>query len=288
MQRLRSECISCILDKHLTAYPEETSEKDRVAYMQRLLGILAAAPLEHGAPQIMEDVEDLQKEMFGREARYAQIKRHFNDVMLGYVPEVKAELEAADDPLALAVHYALSGNYIDFGAMQHVDEEKLRALLREKTPLDSGALARFRQSLKAAHRLLYITDNCGEIVMDGLLMDTIVKLFPQISVKVMVRGGEVLNDAAMEDADQVGLTARYPVIGNGTRVAGTCTDRLEGEALEAWEEADIILAKGQGNFETLRLCGRNVYYLFLCKCPMFARTFHVPRFTGMLLHDSEI
>ena len=118
-------------------------------------------------------------------------------------------------------------------------------------------------------------------------MEQIRKINPAAKFTAIVRGGDVLNDATAEDAYQVGLTDIVEVVGNGSDIAGTCLDELSCEAFCAIDEADVILAKGQANFETLRKCGRNIYYIFMCKCEMFAKEFQVPRFTGMLVNDKN-
>ena len=103
-----------------------------------------------------------------------------------------------------------------------------------------------------------------------------------------MRGLPVLNDATMEDAKQVKLSDIASVSDNGTAIAGTCLERISFEARQKIDEADLILAKGQGNFETLRYCKRNVYYAFMCKCKMFADKFGVPQYTGMFINDLRI
>ena len=123
--------------------------------------------------------------------------------------------------------------------------------------------------------------------MDKLLIGQLKALYPQMELTVIVRGGEVLNDATVEDAVQVGLTELVPVIDNGNSIAGTWMDEVSAQARHVMEDADLILAKGQANYETLRGCGMNIYYIFLCKCEMFARMFQVPRFSGMLLKERE-
>ena len=136
-----------------------------------------------------------------------------------------------------------------------------------------------------AEKLIFITDNCGEIVLDKLLIKTILKEYPQIKAEAIVRGEAVLNDATLKDAKQVGLTAVLPVFGNGTAIAGTCLSRIPQTVMKKIDSADIIIAKGQANFETLRYCGKNIYYIFMCKCQMFADRFGVPKLSGMLLND---
>ncbi len=96
------------------------------------------------------------------------------------------------------------------------------------------------------------------------------------------------NIISMEDAVQVGLTSIVEVIGNGSGVAGTDLTLISEEAKSKIEEADVIIAKGQGNFETLQMCGKNVYYIFMCKCDMFANRFQVPKYYGMFINDKNL
>ena len=103
-----------------------------------------------------------------------------------------------------------------------------------------------------------------------------------------VRGTDVLNDATLVDAKQVKMDEIAPVMGNGSGVAGTCLNKISSAALGKIENADVIIAKGQGNFETLRLCGKNIYYIFMCKCNFFAERFGVPQYSGMLVNDLRL
>ncbi len=120
-----------------------------------------------------------------------------------------------------------------------------------------------QEELGKAKKLLYLTDNCGEIVIK--------ERYPQLSVTVMVRGKAVINDATEEDAIQVGMTEITRVVNNGTGIAGTCLEQMPEVPFQEVDEADVIIAKGHGNYETLRGCDRNVFYLFLCKCEMFGK-----------------
>jgi uncharacterized protein with ATP-grasp and redox domains len=153
--------------------------------------------------------------------------------------------------------------------------------------LEDSTYVRLQTELLTAKRIVYLTDNCGEIVMDKLLMRVIRRLNPQAELTAIVRGDDVLNDATREDAEQVKLSEVACVMDNGSDVAGTWLEDISEEAKSTLESADLILAKGQANFETLRGCGMNVFYLFMCKCEMFSKRFQVPRFTGMLVHDRD-
>lgn len=290
MHRLRPECITCTCDKYLTKYPTNVSEETKVIYMQKVFRLLAEAPISDAIPVIVRDIDKVRLELFGEADDYASIKKHFNAVMLQKEEEFRQQIAEAEDSLKRAIQLSMIGNYIDFGAMKHVDEEALNHLLHraKDQQLDADTYARLREDLQNARRLVFFTDNCGEIVLDKLLMEEIKKQYPQISIAAVVRGMETLNDVTREDAAQVGLEKVAHVADNGNDVAGTWLPELSKEAAELMEKADVMLAKGQANFETLRCCGRNIYYLFLCKCHIFSDMFQVEPFSGMLIHERDV
>ncbi len=296
---LHPACVSCLIKKQIDRYPASAPREQVLTYMRRLGQMMAALPDRTGGPEIMEAITDIRREIFGEAAHeveqdYKALKSHFNTLMMNTAAaqDLSHRIEASPDPLRTALGYAMTGNFIDFGAMDSVDEEKLRALLEEspdRIAPDLPAYNDLTADLPAARRLVLLTDNCGEIVMDQLLAETIHRLYPALHITVLVRGGEVLNDATMEDAVQVGLDRMegITVLGNGDRLAGTDLTRISPEARAAILGADLILAKGQGNFETLQGCGLNIYYTFLCKCRFFADRFGVPIYTGMLVREKR-
>ena len=288
--RLNPGCISCLLKSRLEDFPEDTPHEKQIEYMQRVLKAISETPKSVGAPVIVRTINQIQKEMFGYNKDFTHVKSHFNNLMLEMVPFVRDKLSQSEDSLKLAIQYAMTGNYIDFGAMNNVDEEELQKLLDSSSNnhVDEQEYAALRADLEKAKKVVYLTDNCDEIVMDKLLIEEILKFNPKVEVTVIVRGFPVLNDVTMEDAIQVGLTEMVNVIGNGSEIAGTYLEEISEEAKNVIDSADVILAKGQGNFETLRMCGENIYYLFMCKCDMFAKRFKVPKYYGMLIRDKNV
>ena len=202
------------------------------------------------------------------------------------LPKLRKKILRSDDSLRSAMQYSLIGNFIDFGAMKTVDNNKFEQLLEKSSKIELGIeYEKIRKDLERAKRLVFLTDNCGEIVFDKALIQTIKSLYPLISIIVIVRGQAVLNDATMEDAKEIELLDECTVIGNGTNVAGTCLELITEQARVAINSADIIISKGQGNFETLQDCGLNAYFLFMCKCEMFAKRFGVEKYEGLLIND---
>ncbi len=168
-----------------------------------------------------------------------------------------------------------------------MDEGDLDRLLMsaETKELDRAAYEGLKKDLGEARRLVYFTDNCGEIVLDRLLLEQLKLRFPHLRFQALVRGADVLNDATMRDAAYTGMDRVAEILSNGAAVAGTVYEMLPEEARRALNEADVILAKGQGNYESLCGQGWHVFYAFLCKCELFTSRFRVPALTGMLVEE---
>ena len=285
--RFHSDCIPCLIDKALNQIPENTSEDIKLSFAKTVLSVISEAPVTITAPEIVAKITDLVSETFGAKDNYNKIKKYFNSLMLSKVEYISSKIKISDNPLYLSLCYAMLGNYIDFGAMNNVDEDYLDSILNtaDKLDFDSSEFNNLKSDLENSKNLVYITDNCGEIVMDKLFIEQIKKAYPLLDVTIIVRGAPVLNDATIEDAIAVGLTNMGLVIPNGTNIAGTCLNKISEKAKSAIENANVIIAKGQGNFETLSYSKENIYYLFLCKCKLFADRFGVKRCTGMMLND---
>ena len=290
IRRLHSECISCMTKAHLEKCPKDMPEEIKIEYMQKILKVFAEAPAKYGSPVIVRTIHKIQEEMLGIKQEYAEIKKRYNAVMMQYQDKVMDHMAKSEDPIKTGIQYAMIGNYIDFGAIINVTEEHLTELLNtpERFVVDEKQYIELTADLEKAKKLVYLTDNCGEIVMDKLLINQIKHKYPQLETIVVVRGAEVINDATIEDAMQVGMCDIVKVISNGSDIAGTWLEEISEEAKAVLDQADVIISKGQGNFETLYGCGLNVYYLFMCKCTMFANRFKKNLYEGMLLNDKNV
>ena len=278
--RISESCAKCLYDR-------QADKTDNKAYLAEIKGLLDNRKENDTSPYLVYLFNQLHVKYFGQGVDYKDVKKQYNDLVLGMEDQLRREIREAEDPLEKAIVMARIGNYIDFGAMNHVDQNEFLTLfhvtvMRED---DKETYRSFLKECESAKHFLLICDNCGEIVLDKLMIEQLKLRFPQLSVKAMVRGGEVLNDATVEDAIYAGLDQVATIVSNGEAIAGTIYDMLPQSAKDAMDEADVILAKGQGNYESMAGQGRHVFYEFLCKCDLFTRRFEVPRLTGMFVEE---
>jgi len=288
--KVSAECMHCLVKRQAENIKKYPDEEKKAEYLGKVLGIIANNAAEEPAPVLLSHIGRLHEAYFGKPFSFEELKKGYNAMMLEKETEIREKISNAADPLALALRFAQIGNFIDFGAMDSVDDGKLMEFLEqaETLPLSEKTYQAFSEDLKTAKKLVYMTDNCGEVVLDKLLMETIAKAFPQVEVTIIVRGEPVLNDATMEDAMQVGLETCGKVIPNGTNIAGTYIPWISEEARTAMDTADILISKGQGNFESLHGCGLNIYYLFLCKCQWFMERFGLPQYSGVFINEFDL
>ena len=285
--QMNEYCVACLLDKQLNNYPAD-APRAQVADYQAAARAIIAGNMTLSAPENVELIEAEYRRCFGTMPDYSGIKRHFNALMLALEPEMTAAMEAAPDPLKRGLQIAMMGNFIDFAAQSSVDEVHLHRLIAEagSNPVEPAALEALRRDVAAAKRLVYFTDNCGEIVADKVLVRALRRVNPAMEIAVIVRGAPVVNDATLEDAGQVGMAeVADRVMSNGSGIAGSVLARFSDEALAEARAADVLIAKGQGNYETLGGCGLNVYYVFMCKCQLFVDRFNVPQFSGLIKRE---
>ena len=288
---ISSFCIGCILKRQEERIRElPFPEKVKEGFMKELCGVIAEAPKEATSPVIVAKIRELLKKYFDIVDDYESEKKHYNELMLSSEDVLLQMIESANEPLKEALRLARIGNYIDFGALNEVNDQKLGELFAESESdtVDEDEWSALKKDMQAGKTLVYLTDNCGEIVLDKLFIKEIQKAYPQLAITVIVRGGNVLNDATIEDAKAVGLTEVTRVIGNGSNIAGNSLGYISAEAEDLIRNADVVIAKGQGNFESLNGCGLNIYYLFLCKGDWFVRRFRMKRLTGVLINDSNL
>lgn len=282
-------CLQCLLRRNIALAQTLGTEEQAMAFAKEIMKLYLAAPEGVSSPWFGPKIADLLHDMYGLDYdRFRQEKLDSNRFVLERLPAIREKVTNAKDPVFAGLQFAILGNYLDFSALQgQVSFEKLEEMLDKalEMELDDQVYAYFCRDLRRGGKLVYLTDNAGEIGFDRVLAEAIAAAYPEISVTFCVRGAIAQNDATREDAAAVGIP--FPVIDNGNRVAGTQLDMLSPEAAAALSGADVILAKGMANAETMLGCGYNVYYAFLVKCQRFITRFGKPMFTPMLVKERE-
>lgn len=284
---LNSRCLVCHLQRNVNLARTLGSEEQATVFARRLMELYLSAPDDASAPCFAPVTTKLLSELYGCDPdRFREEKKLSNAFVLERLPRIEALVEQAPDPVFAGLQFSILGNYIDFSALlgevsfEKLDEMLLSALNMD---LDKDVYQAFCRDLESAEKLLYLTDNAGEIGFDRIFAQQIQKKYPHLSITFCVRGGPCNNDATREDAAAVGIP--FPVIDSGVAIPGTELKTLSEEALTAFRTADVILAKGQGNTETLLGCGFNVYYAFLVKCQLFIDHFGKPKLTPMFIRE---
>lgn len=281
--KMSAECVYCVVSQMDRFYMRFIAdESGRMPFLRRICTALGQSDEDAPAPLVNASLIEMVAQQAGKADLFEQEKHLYNQSLLRMEDSIKAHIAAADDRLYRALQYAMTGNYIDFGTTAGVSEEKLDELIGAAPGIDLGEVyGRFRNEIENAHTLVYLLDNCGEIVFDKICIETLLELYPSLRITAVVRGMPTYNDVTLADAREVGLDAVVPVVGNGDKIPGTLLDRISAEAREIIEGADVILSKGMGNYETLSGCGLNIYYLMLCKCDRFMREFNKPRLASV-------
>ena len=207
------------------------------------------------------------RQMLGRDP-FKEIKSEYNQIALRLYPSLKNTSEKSPDPLWTSARLAIAGNVIDFGIFTSIDVEGTisKAL---NSPLAVDDFNSFKNAIFNADRILYLTDNAGEIVFDRILIETLTSLGKD--VKAVVKGSPVINDSTMEDADESGLTGVCEVIDNGSEAVGTILEWTSTSFQKTFKDAQLVISKGQGNFETLIGVKKKIFFLLQSKCKVVSK-----------------
>lgn len=289
--KVNLSCMDCVIRKASASCDKlKTDEDKKLAFMKKVYTLVGGCGKDTTAPYLIKCVNDLMADEFGWRDDFSQIKTQYNQFIRSMTEDLKNKILRSKDPLLAALQYAMAGNLIDFGAMDTVKTEDVTAIIHSADTLSINRkfYQKFCNELKNVKNLVYLLDNAGEIVLDRVFMEQIKKNYPQIHITAVVRGKPVLNDATLRDAEEAGLYDVAEVLDNGTDIPGTQLNRVNRETRQAIENADLILSKGQGNFESLHGCGKNIDYIFLCKCELFVKRFGLKQFSGVFVNERDV
>jgi uncharacterized protein with ATP-grasp and redox domains len=233
---------------------------------------------------IAQRIQRLVRDETGRADPYRRLKDRMNRMALDLLPAMADVSRRHRDPREAVVRLAIAGNLLDAGSKTRLAPEDLQAHLDGiwNMPL-VGSAADLFHSADDARRILYLADNAGEIVFDRLLIETL----PLKKVTVAVRGSPVINDATLEDAQTAGISDLVPVISNGSDAPGTLLAECSEEFRHVFDRADLVIAKGQGNYESLSDTSKDTFFLLTVKCPVIAADIEAPAGTLVVRRSSR-
>ena len=267
------ECVPCFLRQSLDAsrmVTDDPAVHERV--VRGTLRLVAEMAFDRSPPWMGQQIHRLLREATENPDPYREVKHHSNALALELYPTLKQRVRASADPFAAAVRMAIAGNVIDFGRRSRLDDDEVRQAIEDAMDpdapgFDNGAVDDLRRAIEHARDILYLADNAGEIVFDRLLIEEM----PMDRITLVVRGGPVINDATREDAEVAGLSTLVAVTDNGSDVPGTILESCSPSFRTRFARCDLVIAKGQGNYETLGGEDQNIFFLFKAKCPVIAR-----------------
>ncbi|TRO81903.1 damage-control phosphatase ARMT1 family protein [Desulfuromonas acetexigens] len=263
------ECVPCLLRQtvaacRMLAAPEAVQDR----LVRNVLTELASADLSQPPPVLAQGIHRQIRELSLQKDPYRWVKKHFTDLAVGLLDELTQTVEDSPNPPETALRLAIAGNVIDLGVTGTLSEAEVFAAIEHAlaAPLQ-GDPDELLLAAEAARKILYLADNAGEIVFDRLLLQQL----PLERVTLAVKGAPVINDAVREDAVAAGIDALVEVIDNGADVPGTLLAECSENFLRHFAEADLVIAKGQGNYETLNDVPKDIFFILKAKCPVIAR-----------------
>ena len=267
--KTRVECLPCYLRQALqTARIAGADEEGQRAAVLAVAALLPKLGPDKTPPENSMAVYDQIAAITGVADPYRAIKVASNREALLALPTLTSLVAEASEPLSLAIRLAIAGNIIDYGAAADFDVKAAFRRCRD-LPLvvdDSGALMARIRALRAGDHVLYLCDNAGEIVYDRLLFAEIAG--QGTAIRAVIKAGPIINDATLADAQAAGLDEFAEIIDNGAVCPGTPLALCSPEFVRCFHEADLVIAKGQGNFESLSEARREIFFLLTVKCPV--------------------
>lgn len=266
--RVHPDCFPCFLKQALIAIRLGTEDEIIQEHiLKSVLDDIKSCDTSKPPAYTTTFIHRTIRQLLGRDP-FRGIKSEYNQIALRQYPSLKTIIREGPDPLMTSVRLAIAGNVIDFGIFTSIDiEGTIKKCLDNQLAIDD--YSNFRNAIRDSDKILYLTDNAGEIVFDRLLVETLISIGKK--VVVAVKGAPVINDATIEDAEESGLIHICEVIDNGSEAVGTIIQWTSSEFQKIYNNTSLIISKGQGNFETLLGTRGNMFFLFQSKCNVVSR-----------------
>ncbi|HID40068.1 MAG TPA: DUF89 family protein [Calditrichaeota bacterium] len=276
------ECVPCIVNNFLELLNQSTISYERKERaMRRLLDFMSQVDYRQSPPALGREIHKIIRKELNNSDPYREIKIKYNKLMLEMYPKLEERVQNSTERFEIAMRLAIAGNAIDFGSQHHLNVmDTVNQVMDAKFAVNDSQ--KLKEDLKSAKVLLYIGDNCGEIVLDKLFIKTI----NVSNTYFAVRGGAVINDVTAEDAEMVGMDEVATIVTTGDNAPGAVWETTSDEFKKIFHEADVIISKGQGNLEGLIDITGNIYFLFISKCDLIAKRVGAQKGDFIVKHNS--
>ena len=272
------DCIPCLIRQTIDAARLGTDNENlQRQVLDRVMQYLQSMDYQLSPPEIGKQIFKIIHDLTGCTDPYRELKLQYNTVALENYNAFKRQVYLNEDPVLLAAKLAVSGNLPELSASggESNIERILNDTHRQIFAIDKYAL--FLEDLKTTRHILYLADNAGEIVFDKLFIEVLQRFYPERNHKftVVVRGAPIINDATMEDAKLINLDKIARVIDNGDSAPATLLHGVSEQVRSSYHKADLIISKGQGNWESLHGEKKLIYFLLKVRCPLISSTLKV-------------
>ncbi len=278
------ECTECFvhqINKVISIVGENKSEKEKIEIFKRAIKFLSEVDFNDSPPEIARKIYNYLYKITDNPDPFSKIKEETNKLAEELINNLNLEILNLKE----CIKYAVAGNVIDFGiAGNKFEIEKIRNFT-----LYIDHFENFYEILKKSKKLLYIVDNSGEIIFDKLLLEKIISEFKNIEIFIAGRDKNIINDITKEDLVKLGFNNKFNVISTGYSGAGVLIEKCSNEFKNIFYSVDLIIAKGQGNFETLY--GEktvDIFYAFKIKCNHVAKTTGIPKNSNVFIYNKLI
>ncbi len=288
--KAKPECFVCFVSQAILV-AEITIKKDEEAILalKNVAQVLSKLDYDVPPPLISEHVYGSITKTLNHSDPYSEIKKKYNKIALGYVDDLRKYIDSAIDKLQAAMNISVAGNIIDFGSqVEKFDiKETISKAINEGFVVND--IEEFKKHIEKAKTLLFLADNAGEIVFDKLFLETIKSLYPNIKIYIALRGKPIINDVTRNDVEGLGLEKVGSIVESTKPTPGFWPDYCDDECKNIYSKADIIISKGQGNFETLsEFDDDRVYFLFIIKCSVVSNFLNKPKYSHIFAKKSSL
>ncbi len=277
------ECIPCFLNQAIKAMDlTNQNAKTKEKVLKEIMKKLASSDLTKKPPEYAKQVYNIIEEITGMDDPYKEIKKRDNEHALNLLPNIKNDIENSKDKLLTAIKVAIAGNIMDFAAHLDYDVEKtIEKNLKSDFAIDD--YKRFKADIINANSIAYLADNAGEIVFDKLLLEEIKKI-NDCKIYFFIKGKPIVNDATETDMKiaEIDKLSNIEIRKINTGFPNMGTKRESEEFNNFIKKIDLIISKGQGNYESLSEIDANIYFLLIAKCSVIAEDLEVKKWDVVL------